>query len=245
MKSPATLLARLRTEFPFPHYFYLTQQAHRTVLQTVRKWVPRGGRVLDIGCGPLDKTALLAWDGYECFAVDDLADPWHREGDNLKKIKDFAKSTGVNLTVSDGETLPAKAKDLDAVLLLDVIEHLHASPRGLMEAALGRLKSGGVIVITVPSSVNIRKRIDVLRGKTNYPPYKQFFESPTWRGHVREYSRDDLHQLATLMGLPILELRGIDQMLGVLPAILHKPYLAVTHLFPGWKDSWLLVVRKP
>ena len=241
----ASLLAQLRTAFPFPDYFYLGLEAHRTALETVRKWVPRGGKILDIGCGPLDKTALFAWDGYETHAVDDLADAWHREGGNLAKIEAFAKSSGVRLTVSDGESLPADAKNLDAVTMFDVIEHLHTSPRGIMEAALSRLKSGGVIIISVPSAVNIRKRIDVLRGRTNYPPYKQFFEAPVWRGHVREYTGDDLRQLAGLMNLEVLELRGIDQMLGVLPAAIQKPYLAVTNLFPGLKDSWLLVVRKP
>lgn len=240
-----SLLNRLRAEFPFPDYFYLTLESHRTFLNAVRQWVPRGGRVLDIGCGPLDKTALLAWDGYDCIAVDDLRDEWHRTGDNLKKITGFARKTGVDLTVSDGETLPANAKNMDAVVMLDVIEHLHASPKALMEAALGRLKSGGVIIITVPSAVNLRKRLDVLRGRTNYPPYKQFFDAPVWRGHVREYAKDDLRQLANFMNLEILELRGIDQMLGVLPAAIHKPYLFFTRYVPDVKDSWLLVVRKP
>ncbi len=249
MKSPrpteTELLTRLQTEFPFPNYFYLGFGAQLTLLQTVRKWLPGGGTVLDIGCGPLDKTALLAWDGYECHAVDDLADPWHREGDNLKKIKKFAKDTGITLTVSEGETLPAEPKKADAVLLLDILEHLHSSPKPLMQAALNRLNSGGIIVITVPSAVNIRKRIDVLMGRTNMPPYQQFFQAETWRGHVREYCKDDLVQLAALMQLPVLELRGIDQMLGVLPPMLHKPYLFVTKYLPGLKDSWLLVVRKP
>ena len=245
LESIPNLLTKLSKEFPFPDYFYLGFGTHTTLVETVRKWVPQGGKVLDIGCGPLDKTALLAWDGYTCMAVDDLADGWHRKGDNLQKIKLFAKNAKIDFTISEGEALPPKAKNLDAVLLLDIIEHLHASPKALLQAALDRLKPGGVIIITVPSAVNIRKRINVLLGRTNYPPYNQFFEAPVWRGHVREYTRNDLYQLATLMHLPIQELRGIDQMLGVLPSVLHKPYLFVTNLFPNLKDSLLLVVRKP
>ena len=39
---------------------------------------------------------------------------------------------------------------------------------------------------------NIRKRIDLLLGKTNLPPFDGYYWSPDpWRDHNREYVLDD------------------------------------------------------
>ena len=82
-------------------------------------------------------------------------------------------------------------------MLNDVIEHLHNSPRSILLALLEALKDEGVLLITVPNAGNIRKRLDLLRGKTNLPPFSQYYWHPDpWRGHVREYVHGDLEQLA-------------------------------------------------
>lgn len=65
-----------------------------------------------------------------------------------------------------------------------------------------------------------------------------------WRGHIREYVRNDLALLADYLNLEVLELRGCDHMLQKLPSSIRPVYLLLTRLCPGWKDSWLLVARK-
>jgi hypothetical protein len=54
-----------------------------------------------------------------------------------------------------------------------------------------------------------------------------------------------LAKLAEYLGLDALELRGCDHMLEKLPKAVLPAYRVVTRVFPGWKDSWLLVARKP
>ena len=56
------------------------------------------------------------------------------------------------------------------------------------------------MLIEVPNAVNLLKRIKVPLGKTNYPPYEEFFTDAHWMGHVREYSIGDLTALARLLG---------------------------------------------
>lgn len=39
----------------------------------------------------MDKTALFQLLGFECYAVDDLNDYWHKRNSKREKIIDFAK----------------------------------------------------------------------------------------------------------------------------------------------------------
>jgi SAM-dependent methyltransferase len=237
---------KLAKEFPFPGYFDIGFGAHRSLAEKISARVPKGAKVLDIGCGPSDKTAVLSYIGYDCTGIDDFMDPWHREGDNLNKIKTFAKSAGITLIEGDGKSLPFDKGSFDVVMLCDVIEHLHASPKGLLAAALDLLKDDGWLVISVPNAVNLRKRIHVVLGKTNYPPYGQFFHTQgAWRGHVREYVWDDLSQLARYLGVTDAKIDGCHHMLGVLPNWAQPVYKLVTAPLPGARDSLVLCGRKP
>jgi SAM-dependent methyltransferase len=167
-------------------------------------------------------------------------------GDNLKRIQAFAKANDIALKVGDGTTLPYPEKSFDLVMLNDVLEHMPMSPRLLVNAAVSLLKPNGVLMVTVPNAVNIRKRMDVLRGRTNLPPFNQYYWSDgLWRGHIREYVKEDLVELARYSGLQVEKLESCHHMLGVLPAWAHPVYKAVTNVFPGWRDSWILVACRP
>jgi hypothetical protein len=85
-----------------------------------------------------------------------------------------------------------------------------------------------------------------LFGRTNLPSFESFYWYPgPWRGHVREYVKDDLYKLCEYLSLTILELRGCDHMLERIHPALRSFYLGATWIAPSWKDSWLLVARKP
>jgi hypothetical protein len=127
-----------------------------------------------------------------------------------------------------------------------VLEHFHDSPRELLNNLLESAKPRGLLFVMMPNIANIRKRVALLMGKSNLESFGRYYWTPgPWRGHVREYARSDLEQLATFLNLQILELRGVHDMLGRLPPIIRPAYLAATKLFPAWRDSWMLVARKP
>jgi SAM-dependent methyltransferase len=241
-------VAEVMREFPFPHY---TCGVRETMLHVIpRLWpsLTSRGRLLDIGCGPMDRTAVFRELGLDCYAIDDLADEWHCWGDNQEKVVQFAEHQGIRLHVGKaGESLPFEEGSFDIVTVFDVIEHLHESPRGILNVAGRYLKQEGTLCVTMPNSVNLRKRLSVLVGKTSYPPADQFYLSPGgWRGHVREYTLDEAVYVLRETGFEILSATTFEplatQRLG--PITRHL-FLAVCHAFPTLRSGLCVIGRKP
>lgn len=236
-------IREVAARFPFPSYVSSNEAPYWTVGRLLCRLLDPGARILDFGSGPCDKTAVASLLGYDCVAIDDLGDHWVRHGSNLKRIMDFARDVGVDLTT---EYTTPEPQTFDAILMNDVLEHLHDSPRGLLVQLLSGLRPGGYLLVTVPNLGNARKRLDLLRGETNLPAYELlfFYEGP-WRGPVREYVRRDLESLVLFLNLDVVELSTVDHMLVNLPAWLRGPYIAVTRILPDLKDTWVLVARLP
>lgn len=241
-------IRRLIGEFPFKGYVTpkkTVKGAYSNIVHTVLRYLQPGATILDFGCGPCDKTAVLQFLGFHCSAYDDLQDDWHKIPGNREKILSFANSCGIDFKEANEGMLPFDKNSFDMIMLHDVLEHLHDSPRDLLNDLLELAKPEGLLFITLPNAVNIRKRIDVLFGRTNLPRFEGYYWYPGhWRGHIREYVRIDLVKLSEYLNLEVLELRGCDHMLEKLPSIFRPAYLLVTSIFQGWKDSWLLVARK-
>lgn len=241
--TPLDATLKAKAAFPFPGYFEDDMAAHLTVGETVGRYLKPGSRLFDFGSGACDKTAVAAALGCKCDAMDDLADDWYSRAGNIDKIEHFAKEQGIAFSRSYA---PPKPETFDMVMLNDVMEHIHDSPRLLLNGLVDGLKTGGFLFITVPNLANIRKRIDLLRGRTNLAPYDLYYwYEGVWRGPQREYVRGDLEALSRNLGLEIVELRTVHHMLGRLPGSVLPVYKAVTALFPGWRDTWLLVAKKP
>lgn len=237
---------KVKKEFPFPGYVdNVLSGLVDNIANTISKYLNPGAKILDFGSGPCDKTAIMQCLGYECSAFDDLLDDWHRRDDNFKKILEFAEKFNIDFKLASDGHLPFQKEHFDMVMAHDVLEHFHDSPRDLLNDLCELLKPDGLLFITVPNAVNIRKRIAVLRGKTNLPAYGTYYWYPgPWRGHVREYVKEDLSLLAQYLGLEVLELHSCHHMLHVVPRKIRPIYFMLTKIFPGWRDSWLLVARK-
>lgn len=231
---------------PIDGYVALAEPALRTVGETVLQQLPQGAEVLDFGAGWCAKGALVAQLGYRVAAFDDLGDV-HMDDADREAIRTFAARAGVDLTVAPyGSHLPYAPESFDMVMLHDVLEHLPASPRPLLNSLVALLRPGGLLFATVPNAANLRKRIALLRGRTNLPQYDYFFWHPEpWRGHVREYVRGDVEGLVRNLGLEAVEIRSCHHMLEKLPRVARGAFSAATRMAPGWRDTWLLVARRP
>lgn len=243
--TPEEAIDIVRDRYPFEGYMDTPRGAYLNISMTVLRNMEPGGQILDFGSGPCDKTSVLQTLGFECSAYDDLQDHWHKINGNRQKIIAFTKECGIDFKLADGSALPFQKNHFDMLMMHDVLEHLHDSPRDLLNDLLELVKPEGLFFATVPNAANIRKRISVLVGKTNMPDFSYYYWHPDpWRGHVREYVREDLVMLCGHLDLEVIELRGCHHMLQRLHPVAQPPYLAMTRIFPSLRDTWSLVARK-
>jgi SAM-dependent methyltransferase len=136
---------------------------------------------------------------------------------------------------------------MDMVMIHDVLEHLDDSPRELLNRLLTLVRPGGYLFATVPNAANIRKRISAVIGRTIHPPYDMYYWCPgEWRGHVREYVKDDVMKLGANLGLSNVEVFSAHHMIErKVPSPARPMYRALTSVFPGWRDTWSLIATKP
>lgn len=101
-----------------------------------------GSRILDIGCGDGGLILPFSTDGrYRCVGIEVVP----------RRIVAEFRSPALAHLVARGESLPFRDASLDAVLLVETIEHVHAASVG---AEISRaLRPGGICYITTPARV--------------------------------------------------------------------------------------------
>jgi methionine biosynthesis protein MetW len=167
---------------------HLYEQAYnKVVLKQVLACLPRGGRVLDIGCG---SGVLLGRIGERAG---------YRAGVELSTAAAAAAARVadeiVNLPV-DGE-LPFAPASFDVVICADVLEHL-PDPAAALSAVSKFCRPDGAVVVSVPNVANWEARLRLLRGIWRYEPVGIFDT-----GHLRFLTRETLIDMITESGLQV------------------------------------------
>ncbi len=245
----------LKDEFPFKDYIdNIYYWEMKTLISNLFKLSIdlKNKNLLDIGSGPMDKTAIFANYGCNCYAVDDLSDPWHKLNDNLKLIKNFSKKYSINFKhqLEGDYSIPFKEDYFDIATSFCVIEHLHQSPALLLNKIGIHLKTNGYGIVVMPNSVNLRKRIDVLLGKSNYNPLEEIFFSDSdegiFRGHVREYTLKELKDIVRWSGFNIIFASHFEHLAEAkLNPIFSKIYKSLGNLIPSFRSGIVTIFQKP
>ena len=164
-------LREVKTEYPFPEIIDETEDTVRSLAVALQHLAPPGSRLLDIGCGALDKAMVYKNMGYLCYGCDDFQDPWHSRSENMDPVLSCARGLAIQVYAQqDPFDIPWDEGSFDVVTIINVIEHLHESPRDILNFAGLYLKPGGLVVVGMPNSVNLPKRLFVLMGRSNYTP---------------------------------------------------------------------------
>ena len=208
------------------------------------------GRVVDLGCGLSYFPPLLRYLGPEVTVVDDFGGGGlvqrgaeHITEETLARFK----SSGIVVVRQDllSNALPMPDESVDAVTCFHSLEHWHHSPRRLFGEITRVLKPGGVLVIGTPNSVNLRKRLWVLFGKTNLATLEEWYhDGEPFRGHVREPTVGELKKLMEWNGFQVRSLKGRN-FIGRESVVVAASRPALRNAFAGVVSrlDWLLRLR--
>jgi len=129
-------------------------------------WKPKGGSVLEIGCGSGLMLAAFSQRGWKAVGIE-------RNEEVVARVR---PGPGVEITTLPVEELPAEAR-FDLILMFHVLEHIGDPVRLLRECAK-RLAPGGRVVVNVPNFGSWQARfagtnwlhLDIPRHLVHYTP---------------------------------------------------------------------------
>lgn len=148
------------TADPVPALRYGVRQAVTPVEAhgIIPRLIPPGSRVLDVGCGTGELTAVIAGlPGCEAVGLEPHAER-------------AAAARALGLTVEAGvlsADLRAKLGAFDVVVFADVLEHL-VSPADVLAEARQFLRPGGAVIASVPNVAHWTVRWYLLCGRFDY-----------------------------------------------------------------------------
>jgi 2-polyprenyl-6-hydroxyphenyl methylase/3-demethylubiquinone-9 3-methyltransferase len=164
----------------------------RSQVSSPIKW-----RVLDLGCGNGALAATLAKNGYEVVGVD-----LSRRG--IALARETCKSC-VFEVASAYDDLPSRFGTFDAVVSVEVIEHL-MWPRSYVDIVYRSLKPGGFAIISTPFHGYWKNLALALAGKMD----SHF--SVLWDGgHIKFFSEDTLSRILSERGFVDINLRRVGR----------------------------------
>lgn len=154
--------------------------------------VPRGARVLDVGCGTGVLTRMIM-DLREAEVVG-------VEPDSNRAAVAARRGVDVRVGILDRD-LGARLGRFDVIVFADVLEHL-PDPAEVLALASELLQPGGTIVASVPNVAHVSVRIDLARGRFRYEPYGIMDAT-----HLRWFTAENVQLLFESVGFRIRERR--------------------------------------
>jgi len=185
-------------------------------LDQVLVHLPRRGRVLEIGCGA----------GRFLRALD-----LHRPELELVGADVSRNALGILSETSpeietrwvEGASLPASDGEFDAVLAMDVLEHL-ADPDRMLAEIRRVLAPGGIFHLHVPCEADPRSLWRWLPGQTGERGLKRRFG-----GHIQSFRRDEILERLRSSGFETIFVRNSLHFLGNLADVAVFIGLAFAH----------------
>ncbi|MRD46907.1 methionine biosynthesis protein MetW [Caenimonas koreensis DSM 17982] len=171
--------------------------SERLVMQAIAALVPRGSRVLDLGCGDGQLLDYLrrerACSGYGIEIDDANVLACVKRGVNV-----------IQLNLDEGLSI-FDDSSFDVVLQIDTLQHLRNTENMLVETA----RVGRTGIVAFPNFAHLPNRLAVARGRmpvTKRLPY-QWYDTP----NIRVGTFKDFEVLATRNRLQILDAFGLQE----------------------------------
>lgn len=230
---------------PDPHTMWALKYRSRlhSAFRALRR-LPAGARVLEVGSSQANASLLAAESGLQAIALD-------REPRALAYALRKHTAGSFAAVCGDAVALPFASQTIDAVLLLELLEHLPQPAQALAEAHRV-LKPNALLIVTTP---NATRRGETLPSYSEHDTQKQARLEADAAGHLFAFALQELRELVAGAGFQTLHARyeGSTVMSDRLPLGRVLPpalTIALSHLFtslPGaarWAYNCLLIARR-
>jgi 2-polyprenyl-3-methyl-5-hydroxy-6-metoxy-1,4-benzoquinol methylase len=237
--------------------------SYKFLLRDLAPFLQPGKEYVDLGAGAGVIPLVLASCGLRVTVMDTWSE-YAAENDNL--MGDSAEMTarfdraGIewirwNLL---SEPLPLTANCCDLLTAFDVLEHI-PTPRGLLKEMHRLLRPGGLLVIKVPNTANLRNRLRLLFGKSPHPDAIEAWFSDSFFGHFREMTASEFRRGLPLFNFEVESIRytsasqwntrtpdGFESRFRVnsLHQLAKFVYFGATALVPAFRYEILVKARK-
>jgi SAM-dependent methyltransferase len=175
----------------------LRNRNNRTLLSALEALVPRGARLLDVGCGPGFLLGLARDDGLRAEGLEPDAN-----------VVQAARSAGVQVREGFFPDALAAGEQFDVIVFNDVLEHI-PDLRGALEASWRHLRPGGVLCLNCPSRHGLFFRTAAALDRLGlHGPYDRLWQRELSSPHVWYFTPETLHRAAGRAGFaPIRDVR--------------------------------------
>jgi len=154
--------------------------------------LPAGATVLEVGCSQANASLLAAEEGLRALALD-------RDVRALAYARRKWERGDFTALCGCAEALPLAEGSCDAVLALEVLEHLPDPPGALREMARV-LRPGGPLVVTTPNAAFIHERLPTYSGRPGGQTAKPEADGA---GHLFAFTPAELRRLADDAGFTV------------------------------------------
>lgn len=184
--APSTLLE---------HLFVLLRRFELHRVDAAVQLLPKGKRILDIGCGYGELLKKAQAKGYkELHGIDISTEVLKKCRKNLKGAEHISVKIG---DVDSALNYPDRY--FDAITMIAVYEHIF-DPHAVAEEIRRVLKKNGTLIIEVPNVVFLPRRFSFLWGKLPKTADEENYKD----GHLQFYTQDSLRSILQEHGFAVV-----------------------------------------
>lgn len=221
----------------FANYCEVHKHRYRYDLRRIVERVTPGARVFDFGAFPGVVSEVLTRIRYSVVA-----------GEFDPEEFPFAPSLTFPVLKADANAsrINIDSESFDAILMMEVFEHLYRNPIVTMREVLRILKPGGVLYLTTPNGMGLRTLIKILRKRKLNDVYSQWarVEETGIAGHIREYTPREVSDFLADCGFSDIEVETCNVYKKSNP-IEHHFWRTVSWPFTGMRENISCFAVKP
>ena len=180
-------------------YLEVSLPRFRFIAHAALHYIPKQGKVLDLGCAPGYLGIVLHHLGFTVHGID-LNRLWEETYPERKWLQEF----NVQAVDIEKEPLPFSDASFDGVIFAEILEHIAITPPVVILKEIARvLKPGAVLLLTTPNVCNLANILALAKGKNIFWA-PEIFYGGTDR-HNREYTPSEVVAVVEASGLQIAD----------------------------------------